>query len=76
MEKKAELMFVLGQGIPSPHDVRFIIGIHQGFLLFPVGDSLFKDMSDGSAFTAIIGDPTQVFALGKRVVLVINAMVA
>ena len=55
MEKMSELMFVLGQGIASPHSVRFIIGIHQGFLPFPVGDSLFKDTSDGSALTAIIG---------------------
>ena len=30
MEKKSELMFVLGQEIPSPRSVRFIISIHQG----------------------------------------------
>ena len=71
MEKKSELMFVLGQGIPSPRSVRFIISIHQGFLPFPVGDGLFKDASDGSALTAIIGNPIQAF-----VVFVINSMVA
>ena len=64
-------MFVLGQGIPSPRSVRFIISIHQGFLPFPVGDGLFKDTSDGSALTAIIGNPVQAF-----VVFVINSMVA
>ena len=69
-------MFVLGQGIPSPHSVRFIISIHQGFLPFPVGDILFKDTSDGSACTTIIGDPIQAFALGERVVSVINTMIA
>ena len=74
--KKAELMFILGQGIPSPHGVRFVISIHQGFLPFPVGDSLFIDTSDGSAFTTIIGDPIWAFAFGKRVVFAINTMVA
>ena len=69
-------MFILGQVIPSPHGVRFIISIHQGFLPFPVGDSLFKDTSDGSAFTAIIGDPIQAFAFGKRAVFVINTIIA
>ena len=29
-------MFVLGQGVPSPHGVRFIISIHQGFMPFQV----------------------------------------
>ena len=48
----------------------------QGFLPFPVGDSLFKDTLDGSAFTAIIGDPIQAFAISKRVVFVIDALVA
>ena len=67
--KSLHLMFILGQGIPSPHGVRFIIGIHQGFLPFSVGDGLFKDTSDGSACTAIIGDPIQAFALGKGVVI-------
>ena len=74
--KKAVLMFILGQGIPSPHGVRFVIVIHQGFLPFPVGDSLFKDTLDGSAFTAIIGDPIQTFAFSKRFVFVIDALVA
>ena len=69
-------MFILGQGIPSPYVVRFVIGIHQGLLPFPVGDSLFKDTLDGSAFTAIIGDPIQAFAFSKRVVFVIDALVA
>ena len=69
-------MFILGQGIPSPHGVRFVVGVHQGFLPFSVGDSLFKDALDGSAFTAIIGDPIQAFAFTKRVVFVIHALVA
>ena len=68
-------MAVFGPRIPSPRSVRFIISIHQGFLPFPVGDSLFKDTSDVAAFTAIIGDPIQTFALGERVVLVINTMI-
>ena len=72
--KKSRLMFILGQGVPSQHGMRPVVSIHQGFLPFPVGDGLFKDTSDGSAFTAMIGDPIQ--ALGKRVVFVINAMVA
>ena len=70
------MMAVFGQGIASPHGVLFIISIHQGFLPFPVGDGLCKDTSDGSSFTAIIRDPIQAFALGKRVVFVIDAMVA
>ena len=74
--KKAVLMFILGQGIPSPHGVRFVISIHQGFLPFPVGDSLFKDTLDGSAFTAIIGGLIQAFAFSKRVVFVIDELVA
>ena len=74
--KKAVLMFILGQGIPSPHGVRFVISIHQGFLPFPVGDSLFKDTLDVSAFTAIIGGPIQAFAFSKRVVFVIDELVA
>ena len=74
--KKAVLMFILEQGIPSPHGVRFVISIHQGFLPFPVGDTLFKDTLDGSAFTAIIGDPIQAFAFSKRVLFVIDALVA
>ena len=69
-------MFILGQGIPSPPGVRFVVGVHQGFLPFSVGDSLFKDALDGSAFTAIIGDPIQAFAFSKRVVFVIHALVA
>ena len=69
-------MAVFGQGIPSPHGVWFIIGIHQGFLPFPVGDGLFKDASDAAAFTAIIGDPIQTLALGKRVLFGIVAIVA
>ena len=74
--KKSALMFVLGQGVPSPHGVWFIISIHQGFLQFPVDDSLFKDTSDRSALTAFIGDPIQAFAFGKRIVFVINTMIA
>ena len=70
------MMAVFGQGIPSPHSVRFIIGIQQGCLPFPVGDSLFKDTSDAAAFTAIIGDPIQTFALGERVVFVISITIA
>ena len=73
--KKAVLMFILEQGIPSPHGVRFVISIHRGFLPFPVGDTLFKDSLDGSAFTAIIGDPVQAFAFSKRVLFVIDALV-
>ena len=69
-------MFILEQGIPSPHGVRFVISIHQGFLPFPVGDTLFEDTLDGSAFTAIIGDPIQAFAFSKRVLFVIDALVA
>ena len=69
-------MFILEQGIPSPHGVRFVISIHQGFLPFPVGDTLFKDTLNGSAFTAIIGDPIQAFAFSKRVLFVIDALVA
>lgn len=37
---------IIGKGIPSPHGLRFVIGIHEGFLPFPVGDSLFKYTSD------------------------------
>ena len=67
---------MMRDGSPSPHGVRFIIGIHQGFLPFPVGDVLFKDTSDAAAFTAIIGDPIQTLASGKRVVFLINTMIA
>ena len=52
-------MIILGQGIPSPHGVRLIISIHEGFLPFPVSDGLFKDTSDGFEITAIGGDPIQ-----------------
>ena len=77
MEKKSALMMaVFGQRVPSPHGVRFIIRVHQGFLPFPVGDSLFKDTSDAAEFTSVIGDPIQTFALGKRVVFVFNIMIA
>ena len=69
-------MAVFGQGVPSPHGVRFIIRVHQGFLPLPVGESLFKDASDAAAFTSVIGDPIQTFALGKRVVFVVNTMIA
>ena len=64
------------QRIPSPHGVWFIIGIHQGFLPFPVGDGLFKNASDRAAFAAIIGDPIETFAWGKRVVFGIVTIVA
>ena len=37
---------IIGKGIPSPHGLRLIIGIHEGFLPFPVGDGLFKYTSD------------------------------
>ena len=70
------MMAVLGQGVPSPHDVRFVIGIHQGRLPFPVGDRLLEDTSDSAAFIAIIGDPIQALASGKRVVFLIEAVVA
>ena len=77
MEKKSALMMaVFGQRVPSPHGVRFIIRVHQGFLPFLVGDGLFKDTSGIAALTAIIGDPIQALALGKRVVFIILTMVA
>ena len=64
------------QRIPSPHGVWFIIGIDQGFLPFPVGDGLFKNASDRAEFVAIIGDPIQTLASGKRLVFGIVAIVA
>ena len=77
IEKKSALMMsVFGQGVPSPHGVRFIIRIHQGFLPLPLGDGLFKDASDRAAFVAIIGDPIQTLASGKRVAFFIVAIVA
>ena len=69
-------MIILGQGIPSPHGVRLIISIHEGFLPFPVSDGLFKDTSDGFEITAIGGDPIQAFSLGKRLIFFISAIVA
>ena len=77
MEKKSALMMaVFGQGFPSPHGVRFIISIHQGFLPFPVGDGLLKNASDAAALTAIIGDPIQTLVSGKRLVFGIVTIVA
>ena len=67
-EKKIKTVFMVRQRIPSPHGVWFIIGIDQGFLPFPIGDGLFKNASDAAAFVAIIGDPIQTLASGKRVV--------
>ena len=64
------------QRIPSPHGVWFIIGIHQVFLPFSVGDGLFKNASDRAAFVTIIGDPIQTLASGKRVVFGFVAIVA
>ena len=75
-KKSALMMAVFGQGLPSPHSVRFIISIHQGFLPFPVGDGLFKNASDAAALTAIIGDPIQTLAWGKRLVFGIVTIVA
>ena len=75
-EKKLKTVFIVRQRIPSLHGVWFIIGIHQGFLPFPVGDGLFKNASDRAAFVAIIRDPIQTLASGKRVVFFIVAIVA
>ena len=47
----------------------------RGFLPFLVGDGLFKDTSGIAALTAIIGDPIQALALGKRVVFIVLTMV-
>ena len=47
------------QRIPSPHGMRFIIGIQQGCLPFPTGDGLFENASDRAAFIAIVRDPIQ-----------------
>ena len=64
------------KGIPSPHGLRLIIGIHEGFLPFPVEDGLFKYTLDCFALITIIGDPIHAFSLGKSIVFAINAMVA
>ena len=53
------------QRIPIPHGVWFIIGIHQGFLPFPVGDGLFKNASDCAAFVAIIEESNPNLGLGQ-----------
>ena len=53
--------------IPNPHGVWFIVGIHQGYIPFPVGHRLFQDMEDATTLTAI-GDPFQPLAIGKRLV--------
>ena len=74
-EKKSKTTFMVRQRIPSPHGVRFNIGIHQGFLPFPVGHGLFKNASDRAAFVAINGDPIQTLASGKRVVFFIVTIV-
>ena len=77
IEKKSALMMsVFGQGVPSPHGVRFIIDIHQGLLPFPVGKGLIKNASDRAAFLAIIVNPIQTLASGKRVVFGIVTIVA
>ena len=69
-------MMIIGKGIPSPHGLRLIIGIHEGFLPFPVGDGLFKYTSDCFALITIIGNPIHAFSLGKSIVFAINVMVA
>ena len=67
---------IIGKGILSPHGLRLIIGIHEGFLPFPVGDGLFKYTSDCFSLITIIGDPIHAFSLGKSIVFAINAMIA
>ena len=63
-------------GIPSPHGMRFIIGIHQGYIPFSVGHPLFKDMKDATTLTAIIRDPFYPLALSKRLVFSLSTIVA
>lgn len=67
---------IIGKRIPSPRGLRLIIGIHEGFLPFPVGDGLFEYTLDCFALITIIGNPIHAFSLGKSIVFAINAMVA
>ena len=69
-------MMIIGKRIPSPHGLRLIIGIHEGFLPFPVGGDLCKYTSDCFALITIIGNPIHAFSLGKSIVFAIIAMVA
>ena len=69
-------MMIIEKRIPSPHGLWLIIGIHEGFLPFPVGDDLFKYTSDCFALITIIGNAIHAFSLGKSIVFAINAMVA
>ena len=48
---------IIGKWSPSPHGLRLIICIHEGFLLFLVGDALLEYVSDYFTLTTIVGDP-------------------
>ena len=63
-------------GSPSPHGMRFIIGVHQGYIPFPLGHGLFKDMYDATTIIAIIRDPIQSLTIGKRLVFGFGTIVA
>ena len=53
------------QRSPSPHGMRFIIGIQPGCLPFPTGDSLFENASDRAAFVAVVRGSSPVLDLER-----------
>ena len=63
-------------GSPSPHGMRFIIGVHQGHIPFPLGHGLFQDMYDATTIIAILRDPIQSLTVGKRLVFGLGTIVA
>ena len=74
--KKKIIFFIMRDAMPSPHGVWFIVRIHQGYIPFSVSHRLFQDMEDATTLTAIIGDPFQPLAIGKRLVFSLRAIVA
>ena len=74
-EKKLKTVFMVRQRCPSPHGMRFIIGIQSGCLPFPTGDRLFENASDRAAFVAIIGNPIQSLTSSEGVIFFVFTIV-